>query len=327
MPSDQPVLVPAFPYVEEEEQGLFSRFEPGTRTLPAGFQVDPRWLKLPVDIVFEKDVAVTLRDGTTIYTDVFRPAGVDKVPAIVAWSPYGKSRGNAPRYTDLFALLGMDTAPLSGLMKFEGPDPAFWCVRGYAVCNPDPRGIHNSDGDARWWSRQEGEDYHDLIEWLGTRDWCNGKVGLTGNSYLAISQWFAAAEQPRHLAAIAPWEGMSDVYRDFAARGGIPDLPFPAMLATSFVGKQGREDMVAELDRHPLRDGFWEAKSRTSRRLPSPPMSSRAIPTPSTPPARFAAGGGSRRPTSGCASITIWNGPTITRLVIRPTCAASSTVT
>jgi predicted acyl esterase len=47
-------------------------------------------------IVFEKDVAVTLRDGVTIYVDVFRPAGNEKVPVIVAWSPYGKSQRTAP---------------------------------------------------------------------------------------------------------------------------------------------------------------------------------------------------------------------------------------
>lgn len=256
----EPVLVPAYSYQEDGELGHFSRFEPGTRTLPAGFLVQPRFRPLPVDIVLDKDVAVTLRDGVTIYVDVFRPAGTEKAPVIVAWSPYGKSRGNAPRYVDLFGLLGMDTAPLSGLMKFEGPDPAFWCAHGYAVCNPDPRGTYNCEGDARWWSRQEGEDYHDLIEWLGVQDWCNGKVGTTGNSYLAISQWFVAAERPSHLAAIAPWEGMSDIYRDFAVRGGIPDIAFPRQLATSFIGKNGREDMVAEIERHPLLDAFWRQK-------------------------------------------------------------------
>ena len=259
MSTDEAIFVPAYPYVEEDEQGLFSRFDPGTRTLPAGFQVQPRFLPLPVDIVFEKDVAVTLRDGVTIYVDILRPPGAEKVPVVVAWSPYGKSRGNAPRYTDLFGLLGMDTSTLSGLMKFEGPDPAFWCAHGYAVCNPDPRGCFNSEGDIRFWSRQEGEDYHDLIEWLGVQDWCNGKVGTTGNSYLAISQWFAAAEQPAHLAAIAPWEGMSDVYRDFITRGGIPDLPFPRQLATSFIGKNRRQDLVAEAEHHPLLDALWES--------------------------------------------------------------------
>ena len=269
MSEDHAVYVPAF-RDEPGKQGLFSAFEPGTRTLPAGFQVQSAFKPLPVDIVFEKDVAVTLRDGVTIYVDVLRPAGGDKVPVIVAWSPYGKSRGNAPQYVELFGLLGMDTHTMSGLMKFEGPDPAFWCAHGYAVCNPDPRGAYGSEGDIRVWSQREGEDYHDLIEWLGVQDWCNGKVGLTGNSYLAISQWFAAAEQPPHLAAIAPWEGMSDIYRDLVMRGGIPDFPFPHRLATSFVGDNLREDLVAEAEQHPLADAFWPSKIPTFEKVTVP---------------------------------------------------------
>ena len=260
MPDNQEVFVPAFPYEEDKEDGLFSRFEPGTRTLPAGFQVQPCFMPLPTEIVLEKDVAVSLRDGVTIYVDILRPAGAEKVPVLVAWSPYGKSRGNAQRYVTLFQLLGMDTKMVSGLMKFEGPDPAFWCAHGYAICNPDPRGCFNSEGDIRVWGRHEGEDYHDVIEWLGVQDWCSGKVGTTGNSYLAIMQWFVAAEQPPHLAAIAPWEGMSDIYRDLVVRGGIPDFPFPRMLERSFVGHNLREDLVAEAEQHPLLDELWESK-------------------------------------------------------------------
>jgi predicted acyl esterase len=269
MSQDQAMFVPAC-RDEEGQHGLFSHFEPGSRTLPAGFQATPRFKPLPVDIVMEKDVAVTLRDGVTIYVDILRPAGVEKVPVLVAWSPYGKSRGNAPQYVELFGLLGMDTRALSGLMKFEGPDPAFWCAHGYAVCNPDPRGSYHSEGDIRVWSRQEGEDYHDLIEWLGVQDWCNGKVGLTGNSYLAISQWFAAAEQPPHLGAIAPWEGMSDIYRDLVMRGGIPDFPFPRRLATTFVGNSLREDLIMEAERHPLMDGLWESKIPAFEKITAP---------------------------------------------------------
>src|SRR5882672_8795782 len=119
MREDQAVYVPAYPYDEDLEPGVFSRFDPGTRVLPAGFQVQPGFMPLPVDIVLEKDVAVTLRDGITIYVDVLRPVGAEKVPVIVAWSPYGKSRGHAPWYVELFGLLGMETSGLSGLMKFE----------------------------------------------------------------------------------------------------------------------------------------------------------------------------------------------------------------
>ena len=269
MRDDDVVLIPTS-YDEDNEKSLFSRFKPGTRTLPKGFQVHPRFLPLPVEIVLDKDVAVTLRDGVTIYVDVFRPAGTGKVPAIVAWSPYGKSRGNDPVFVQLFELLGMDTAAVSGLMKFEGPDPAFWCARGYAVCNPDPRGSYNSEGDIRVWSRYEGEDFHDLIEWLGVQDWCNGRVGTSGNSYLAISQWFAAAERPPHLAAIAPWEGMSDIYRDLIRRGGIPDYPFPERLANSFVGKNRTENLVAEAEAHPMMDDLWRSKIPAFERIDVP---------------------------------------------------------
>jgi len=254
------VLFPAYPYDPEKDPSLFVRFEPGTRVLPAGFQTRPPFKPIPVDIVFEKDTAVTLRDGSTIYVDVFRPAGNKKVPVIVAWSPYGKSGGTHPKNWNLFNLLGVDQSQLSGLGKFEGPDPAYWCANGYAICNPDARGVFDCDGDSIMVGQQEGKDCYDLIEWLGIQEWCNGKVGMCGNSYLAISQWFAAAEQPPHLDAIAPWEGMSDLYRDLVLRGGMPDLSFPETWALAYTGKHKREDLVAEAERYPLMNGLWESK-------------------------------------------------------------------
>ena len=84
-------------------------------------------------------------------------------------------------------------------------------------------------------------DCHDLIEWLAVQDWCNGKVAMSGTSYLAISQWFTAAEQPPHLTAISPWEGFSDVYRDLVMRGGMRDTGFAERLQkNSFAGKNKR---------------------------------------------------------------------------------------
>ena len=40
-------------------------------------------------------------------------------------------------------------------------------------------------------------------------------------SYYGIEQWQVAALRPPHLAAICPWEGASDFYRDVARHGGI----------------------------------------------------------------------------------------------------------
>jgi predicted acyl esterase len=260
MSEQQKIFVPSSP-LPAARTGLLTGFAPGTRTLEAGYKVAPQFRALPVDIIFEKDVAVTLRDGVTIYVDVFRPAGVDNVPVLLAWSPYGKGQGTSMSVMGVFGLVGLSNGIVSGLEKFEGPDPAYWCEKGYAVCNPDTRGCVDSEGDNVLWDREEGRDCHDLIEWLGTQAWSNGKVGMSGTSYLAVSQWFAAAEQPKHLAAINPWEGVSDVYRDLVMRGGMPDTAFAQLLRDgSTFGKNQKEDLVAEAARYPLMNALWENK-------------------------------------------------------------------
>ena len=161
----------------------------------------------------------------------------------------------------VFGLVGLDNKVVSGLEKFEAPDPAYWCARGYAICNPDIRGVVDSEGDSVLWDRQDGRDCHDLIEWLAEQPWCTGKVGMSGTSYLAVSQWFTAAEQPKHLAAINPWEAVSDVYRDLVWRGGMPDIGFARQLQDgSFFGKNRKEDILSESERYPLMNDLWANK-------------------------------------------------------------------
>ncbi len=258
----QKIFMPSKPLVPGGERyGLLSGFEPGTRTLEAGTRLAPPFLALPVDIVFERDAVVKLRDGTVTHVDVFRPVGAEKVPVIVAFSPYGKGQGTSPSAMGVFGLVGLDNSIVSGFEKFEGPDPAYWCAQGYAICNPDTRGVAESEGDSVLWDRQEGRDAYDLIEWLGVQEWCSGKVAMSGTSYLAASQWFTAAEQPPHLAAINPWEGISDTYRDLVMRGGMPDSGFAKQLRDySFWGHGQKEDIIAEAGRYPLINELWENK-------------------------------------------------------------------
>lgn len=170
MTNAEKVLVPSRPLEPGDRYGVLSGFDPGIRTLAAGFQIAPPFRSLPVDIVLEKDIAVTMRDGVTIYVDVLRPAGTEQVPVIVAWSPYGKGQGTSRSVLGVFGLVGLDNGIVSGLEKFEGPDPAYWCAQGYAICNPDIRGVANAEGDSVLWDRQEGRDCHDLIEWLAVQD-------------------------------------------------------------------------------------------------------------------------------------------------------------
>ncbi len=271
MAKTEKVFVPSHPLEPGERYGVLSGFDPGTRTLPAGFRLAPAFGTLPVDIVLEKDIPVTMRDGVTIYVDVLRPVGTETVPVIVAWSPYGKGEGSAPAAMGVFGLVGLDNGTVSGLHKFEGPDPAYWCAHGYAICNPDPRGVTDSEGDSVLWDRQEGEDCHDLIEWLATQEWCTGKVAMSGTSYLAVAQWFTAAEQPPHLTAINPWEGVSDVYRDLVMRGGMPDTAFARQLQdNSYWGKGRKEDILAEAERYPLINDLWLNKVAQFDRITVP---------------------------------------------------------
>ena len=260
MSDTQKMYVPSGP-LPAPRTGILTPFEPGTTTLKAGYQVAPPFRSLPVDIIFERDVAITLRDGVTVHADIFRPVGVENVPVIVAYSPYGKGQGTSPSVMGIFGLVGLSNEVVSGLEKFEGPDPAFWCAQGYAICNPDIRGVVDSDGDSVLWDRQDGRDAYDIIEWLAEQDWCSGKVAMSGTSYLAATQWFTAAEQPPHLAAINPWEGVSDVYRDLVMRGGMPDVGFARQLQTgSFFGKGMKEDLLGEAEKYPLINDLWANK-------------------------------------------------------------------
>lgn len=210
-------------------------------------------------MLIERDVAVPMRDGIKIYIDVHRPAGGQKVPAIVAWSPYGKHRPF--QYEYFYKNADVRKEWYSSYTNFEGPDPLYWVPRGYAVIHVDLRGVWGSEGDANYWCHVEAKDAHDLIEWVGVQEWCTGKVGMTGVSYLAIIQWLVAATQPPHLAAINPWEGLSDMYREFAFHGGIPETFFSPVWQKSISYSMNQvEDVTEMMKKHPLFDSYWATK-------------------------------------------------------------------
>jgi predicted acyl esterase len=234
-------------------------FAPGTSLLPAGSVHSPGGLPLPCDIVVDQDVAVSLRDGTTIYVDIFRPVTTEALPAIVPWSPYGKQGGFWS--LDIFpGRAGVPAEGLSGLHKWEAPDPAYWCAHGYAIVNPDPRGVFASEGDIQMFSRQEALDGYDLIEWIAEQPWSSGKIGMAGNSWLAVTQWTIASVKPPHLTAIAPWEGFTDFYRDMIAPGGIPNFDFAETIRDNNFGMNQTEDLVATFEKHPFFDSVWQER-------------------------------------------------------------------
>ena len=65
------------------------------------------------------------------------------------------------------------------------------------------------------------DSFYELVEWAAVQEWSTGKIGLLGISYYAATQWQVAARNPKGLAAIVPWEGYGDHYRDSSRHGGI----------------------------------------------------------------------------------------------------------
>ncbi|MBV9467110.1 MAG: CocE/NonD family hydrolase [Solirubrobacterales bacterium] len=213
-------------------------------------------------MIIERDVPVQLRDGVTLYVDVYRPEGDQPAPVLLEWGPYGK---HFPAFTiyGRFPGCGVRAEWLSEEhVIFEGSDPTFWCPRGYAIVNADPRGTWHSEGEATFADQtQEAADCYDAIEWAAAQEWSSGKVGMTGVSYLTYIQWFVAALNPPHLAAINPWEGCSDMYREKFFHGGIRDTSFPAHWQDNISFSTTRvEDTTAMADAHPLFDAYWENK-------------------------------------------------------------------
>lgn len=217
---------------------------------PAKFETD--------STIFERDVAVELRDGTVIYADVHRPVSLSPVPVLVAYGPYGKHAGFPDR---LGRGADIEDALPAGT-QFEAPIPSYWVGHGYAVVYVDKRGTWGSEGDATSFSKQEAEDGYDVVEWAGTQPWSNGKVGLSGVSYLALVQYGIAALRPPHLAAINPSEGVLDIYREAMTHGGIPETQFSINLNTIVGFGRGRtEDLLSEAIEHPVLDAFWASKT------------------------------------------------------------------
>jgi len=205
-----------------------------------------------------QDVAVTMRDGIKIYADIYKPVGAGPVPLIVSWSFYGKRPFDGQSE---WQIMGVPPGTVSNMSKFESADPGYWCRRGFAVANVDPRGIGHSEGDYILFGTQDGRDGYDFIEWAAEQPWCNSRVALSGNSCVAMTQWRIASQCPPHLACIAPWEGTSDMYRESLYEGGIPAHAFVSMVLRDAVGPNYVDNMVLNAQKHPfINSPYWKDK-------------------------------------------------------------------
>jgi len=172
------------------------------------------------------DVPITMDDGIVLRCDVYRPIKNGKYPVIMTYGPYGKLLHFDDAYHDQYERMLEDFPEIAAgtsekYQNWEVVDPERWVPDDYVCIRVDGRGTGRSPGIIDIWSLREAQDLAICVDWAGVQSWSNGKVGLNGISYYAENQWQCAALQPKHLAAICPWEGAADFYRDMAHHGGI----------------------------------------------------------------------------------------------------------
>jgi putative CocE/NonD family hydrolase len=149
----------------------------------------------------ELDVPATMRDGTVLRANVYRPGGDGPWPVLLTRLPYGK---DLPGGTALL-------------------DPVQATRRGYMVVVQDTRGRFTSGGE---WEpfRCEAEDGYDTVAWAAGLPGADGQVGMYGASYFGNTQWMAAIEQPPALKALIPFITWSEPLDGTIARGGALEL-------------------------------------------------------------------------------------------------------
>jgi len=220
-------------------------------------------------VQFQWGVKIPLRDGVKLNATLYRPLDQKApLPCVFTLTPY-----ISQSYHDR----GM-----------------YFAAHGYVFLTIDVRGRGNSEGEFTP-LLQEAKDGHDIVEWLGTQSWCNGKVTMWGGSYAGYDQWATAKEFPSHLATIVPVASPKPGV-DYPMRNNI-FYPYDMQWLTLVNGRTSQEKIFGdssfwstqfrrwyeahapfnELDRylgspspifhtwieHPAQDEYWESYSPT----------------------------------------------------------------
>jgi putative CocE/NonD family hydrolase len=161
-------------------------------------------------VTVERDVPVPMRDGVTLYADVYRPVEGGPHHVLLISHPYDKTHG---------------------LSNVAFAHPAWYARHGYVVVAQDTRGRYRSEG-VFYPFRHEAEDVSATIAWAGSLAGTTGKVATYGFSYPGLNQLLAAQRRPPGLAALSPAFTGGRPYEDWFYRQGAFALAFAQAWAT-----------------------------------------------------------------------------------------------
>lgn len=197
--------------------------------------------------IHSSTIELTMRDGTILYGDVYRPADKDgrpietKLPVVVNMTPYTKLMWAiaeaaltfpvlVPLAVSLFNAINLRGIGLggyndiaeamkSGILESTSIDPQL-VKSGYVQVTVDVRGTGTSQGTWEIFGQNERNDTVDVIDWASRQPYSNGEVAMSGTSYSGINQLAAGAMRPKALKALFPVVPGGDLINDVVVTGG-----------------------------------------------------------------------------------------------------------
>jgi putative CocE/NonD family hydrolase len=181
-------------------------------------------------VVTEKNVPMKTRDGVTLMADIVRPDRSGRFPVLLSRTPYNKKGTDDP----------------------NGPTYLF-ARHGYISITQDCRGRFQSEGEYDT-IFQEIADGYDAVEWAARLPWSNGRVGTTGQSYLGLTQYMIACNDPMppSLQVMAPVSASSDYHASWIYHTGGAAMwgwmaPYAIFKGLNTLKRAGRADLLEKV--------------------------------------------------------------------------------
>jgi predicted acyl esterase len=170
-------------------------------------------LTVPAYETVKDDMKVPMQDGVELYVEVTRPKVAGKWGVILEASPYHGTLADREG-TRIFPYPTNEEGEKVGLT-------GYFARRGYAVVMVDLRGTAKSGGCLDHLGQLDASDLKTVVEWAASQPWSNGRVGMTGHSYVGATTIIAAAQRPKGLVTIVPSAGLASMY-DHQFQAGVP---------------------------------------------------------------------------------------------------------
>lgn len=213
------------------------------------------------NVEVENNVAISMRDGVKLYANIYKPkvegTRTHKFPGILIRLPYGKDE-----YYCQMPAIGR-----------------YWAKKGYVCVVQDVRGKWSSEG--KWEPFvNEANDGYDTLDWIAKQPWCDGNIGMTGESYFGYTQWAVAPLNHPNLKCIVPATTATDIYGVWIYNNNAFCMQTLGVWAYSMDAKKYRNELrlnswhlpLITMDddagvtcdyykdwiRHPTRDSYWD---------------------------------------------------------------------